>query len=181
MSQLLNQSLQPLTEPVDLSGLAIPHRNPFLCSITINAELLSETIAHVSNIQYVALIDRAAELAAEAVGYGRNRLLEEDRMWFVGRHEIDYRQEATVGQTLFIATWVRDIRRVKSWRETLMFLPNPDPGARPSKPNIVICQAATLWVLVNLSSRKPISMDQEMIAQFEPVETDTRRPLRERE
>ncbi len=134
MSQLLTQALQPLTEPVDLSGLAIPHPNPFLCSITINTELLSETIAHVSNIQYVALIDRAAELAADAVGYSRNRLLEEDRMWFVGRHEIDYRQEATVGQTLFIATWVRDIRRVKSWRETLMFLPNPDPSARSSKP-----------------------------------------------
>jgi acyl-CoA thioesterase FadM len=181
MSQHLTHALRPITEPIDLTGLDIPHPAPFLCSITVDSKLLSETVAHLSNIQYVSLLDRAAELAADAAGFCRTRLLEEDRMWFVARHEIDYLKEVIGGQELFIATWVRDVRRVKSWRQTLMFIAHPDITEAGDRPNIIVCRAATLWVLVNLSSRKPMSMDQEMIDRFAPVEMDTRKTLLELE
>ncbi len=142
---------------VDLAPFEIDHPSPFLCELTVDDRHLSRAVEHVSNIEYVRWLDRAAELHSDALGYTRETMLRENVMWFVARHEIDYRAEAWRGDRIVIATWVRSFKRVKSWRDYVMI--------RMSDKKM-ICRAATLWVFVDLATRKPKRIPQEMIDRF---------------
>jgi acyl-CoA thioester hydrolase len=120
----------------------------------------SRAVDHVSNIEIVRWLDRAAELHADSLGYSRQWLLDHGIMWFVARHEIDYLAEAFPDDELIIATWVRDLRKVKSWRDYLIIRPADQT---------VICRAATLWVLVDLATRRPCRIEREMADRFNPL------------
>jgi acyl-CoA thioester hydrolase len=156
--------LSPLRESVDLAAFEIPHPRPFVCEITIGEELLSRAIPHVSNIEYVRWLDRAAELHADAAGYTRRTMLDANLMWFVARHEIDYHAETWLDDRLLIATWVRDFKRVKSWREYAIVRPADEA---------VVCRASTLWVLVDLATRRPRRIPAEMAGAFDPLDAIT--------
>jgi acyl-CoA thioester hydrolase len=156
-------NLTPRTSPIDLMAFAIPHSHPFTCDIRITSDQLSGLIPHVSNIEYVRWLDRAAELHADSLGYTRDALMAAGVMWFVARHEIDYCAEAWLDDELIIATWVRDMRKVKSWRDFLIVRPRDET---------VICRASTLWVLVNLETRRPQRISLEMVRRFAPLQTD---------
>ncbi len=144
----------------DLAFAAIPHTDPFCCAISIDEGHLSDVVAHVNNIEIVRWLDRAAELHADSGGFTRPRMLEANMMWFVARHEVDYLAEAFAGDVLVLATWVRNISRVKSWRDSVIVRPSTET---------VICRAATLWVLVDLISRRPTRISQAMMSHFQPL------------
>ena len=153
------------TDTFDLSEWEIPHPNPFLCDIRIQAEQISRAIAHVSNIEYVKWLDRAAELHSDHLGYSRQTMLDRGVMWFVARHEIDYLAEVWPDDRLILATWVRDMTRVKSWREFQVIRPGDGLGKTEA-----VCKASTLWVLVDLEKRKPMRIPDDMVSRFEPLE-----------
>lgn len=138
----------------------VPHSAPFLCDLRIAREHLGAVVEHVSNIEYVRWLDRAAELHADSLGYTRRFMLHNGIMWFVARHEIDYLAECWLNDELVIATWVRDFHKVKSWRDYVIVRPRDDR---------VICRAATLWVLVDLATRRPRRIQSEMIERFNPL------------
>ena len=150
----------PRTRGIDLSAYAIPHPNPFVCDIRISPSNLSRSIAHVSNIEFVRWLDRGAELHADHLGYTRPVLVDRGIMWFVVRHEIDYLAEAWPDDELVLATWVRTMERVKSWRDTIVVRP---------RDQTVVCRGATLWVLVKLDTRRPARIDTEVARRFEPL------------
>lgn len=159
--------LAPRTDPLDISldAFDVPHPNPFICDIEIQPSQMSRAIDHVSNIEYVRWLDRAAELHADTLGYTRRTMLEKDLMWFVARHEIDYLAEVWPNERLVLATWVRDMQKVRSWRDYVVIRPDEsDLGAAP------VCRAATLWVLVRLSTRKPVRVPADMVERFQPLE-----------
>jgi acyl-CoA thioester hydrolase len=160
--------LEPRTDPIDLAAWDVPHPSPRLFDVRIGPDELSNIIAHVSNIEYVRWLDRAAELHADSLGYTRPRLLEQGIMWFVARHEIDYLAEAFHDDELVIATWVRNFRKVKSWRDYCI--------VRPADGTLV-CRAATLWVLVDLATRRPTRIAPEVARCFEPLEDLQGSPL----
>ncbi len=157
----------PRSGGADLARYAVAHPSPFLCDLVIGESAASRAVAHVSNIEYVRWLDRAAELHADHLGYARKHLLEQGIMWFVARHEIDYLAEAWPGDVLLLATWVRTMDRVKSWRDTLV--------VRESDA-AVICRAATLWVLVDLATRRPKRIGAEMARRFDPLQPPKARP-----
>jgi acyl-CoA thioester hydrolase len=150
-------SMQARTAPIDLSAFGIRCQQPFLCDIQVQDAQMGTVIEHVSNVEYVRWLDRGAELHADSLGYTRAWLLEHDMMWFVARHEIDYHAEVWRSDELVLATWVRDFKRVKSWREYVIL--------RPAD-HTVVCHAVTLWVLVNLTTRKPMRIPLGMISRF---------------
>lgn len=152
--------LRPRTTSIDLTRFDVPHPFPFVCDIGIESTHLSRAVEHVSNIEFVRWLDRAAELHADSLGYTRERLLGDGIMWFVARHEIDYLAEVWPHDQLVIATWVRDMGKVKSWRDYAII--------RPADQTIV-CRAATLWVLVELESRRPRRIDRQMASRFQPM------------
>lgn len=160
MSGAAPPRLTPRTAPIDRPALGIPHARPFVCDIAVDQAQVSRAVPHVSNIEFVRWLDRAAELHADSLGYTRQAMLERNRMWFVARHEIDYLAEAWPHDELVIATWVRDMHKVKSWRDYVIARRGDDR---------VICRAATLWVLVDLRTRRPTRIPAEMMQRFEPM------------
>ena len=152
--------LRPHPPPADLAGCAINHPDPFVCALEAGPGDAGETIAHVANTEYLRWLDRAAQLHADALGYPRSWLLDRGIMWFVARHEIDYLAEIWPGDRLLLATWVRDMQRVRSWRDYVLYRP---------KDETVVCRAATLWVLVDLRTRRPTRIPEAMVARFGPL------------
>ena len=153
-------SLVPRTIPADIHALDVPHAEPFACDLRIDHQHSGDSVEHVSNIEYVRWLDRAAELHADQLGYTRTRMQANGMMWFVVRHEIDYLAEAWPGDHLLLLTWVRDMGRVKSWRDYLLVRPADE---------VVVCRAATLWVLVDLATRRPRRIPHEMAKRFQPL------------
>lgn len=151
----------PRPTPFDTASWDIPHETPFLCDLRVDDSQVSRAVPHVNNICFVQWVDRVAELHADSLGYTRQAMLDRARMWFVVRHEIDYLAEAWPADDLVLATWVRTMQRVKSWRDTVI--------VRPAD-RAVLCRAATLWVLVDLRTRRPSRHDPEMISRFAPIE-----------
>jgi len=156
-----HRDLVPRSAEFDAAPHDVPHARPFLLDLRVGRDHLSTVIDHVSNVEYVRWLDRAAELHADACGYRRTWLLQRNLMWFVARHEIDYLAEARLGDDLVVATWVRDMKRIRSWRDFAII--------RPADQTMV-CRAATLWVLVDLETRRPVRIAQEMVRRFDPLE-----------
>ena len=156
---LVPSRVPPVLPGTDLVTLVL-HPRAFFCELHIGPGHLSRTVEHVSNVEYLRWLDRAAELHGNAVGYSRRMLMDEGIMWFVARHEIDYRAEVFPDERLVIATWVRDMDRVRSWRDTVVIRPADET---------VVCQAATLWVLVDLATRRPQRIPRLMIERFDPL------------
>ena len=143
----------PVAAPTDVAAftalarsLGAAHPNPFLAEVTVAEGHLSRLIPHCNNVEFVRWLDRAAELHADSIGQDRATLAAERRAWFVARHEIDYRAEAFEGERLVIATWVRNTRKSLLWRDSLII--------RPADRSVV-CLAGTLWIHVDLDSRRP--------------------------
>jgi acyl-CoA thioester hydrolase len=82
-------------------------------------------------------------------------------MWFVARHEIDYRGESFVGDDLLIATWISGFTRTTAVRRTVVLRPADEKR---------ILDASTRWAYVNLETRKPTRMEQDILDRF-PVVT----------
>jgi len=143
------------------AGAGIPHPRAFGIALHTGDRGLSRTVEHVSNTEYVRWIDRAAELHADALGHSRAAMAELGHMWFVARHEIDYRAEAFPGEELHVFTWVRSIAGPVSWRDTVVL--RPGDGR-------LVCAAATRWAWVNLASRRPVRVPHAIAEALDPME-----------
>lgn len=163
--------IQTTFQPIDAAGasfkeigMEIPE-HAFHASVQVGDDGISRGVPHVNNAEYVRWIDRLAEMATDAAGFTRASMLGENRMWFVARHEIDYRAEVHADEHLVLATWVRDLRRSKSWRDTVIWRPGQNAQDDP----VVVCTASTLWVHVDLATRRPCRVAADMAAALDPL------------
>lgn len=150
------------THDVTLRSTSVPHPRAFAMTLVPGSSGLSRAVAHVNNVEYVRWLDRAAEMHADSLGFTRASMAAVDRMWFVVRHEVDYRAEAFPGELLHLFTWVRNMGRSTSWRDTLVVR---------AKDGAPVCQAATCWAYVNLSTRRPARIPPDVAAAFDPLES----------
>jgi acyl-CoA thioester hydrolase len=158
MSALL---LQPCEPSAFIQFDETLHPSPFQCEIEITPEQSSNEVDHVNNIEYLRWIDKASQLHCDACGWTRERLMQDGMMWFVARHEIDYRSEAKSTDRLRLTTWVDDVRRVKSWRTTYIHAIGDTQR--------IVCKCKTLWVLVDIESRAPKTVPQVMADNLQPL------------
>lgn len=147
-------------EPFEPTAWSIPHSAPYLVHRTVEHAHLSPAVPHVSNLEHLRWLEQAAVNHADSLGYDRARLEGARMMWLVARHEIDYEAEAFLDDHLVVATWVRDMRRVRSWRDSVVIRPVD---------RTIICRSSTLWVLVDLDTRRPRRIPREMAAAFSPL------------
>lgn len=158
---------------VPVSPAGIPTAATWYGTIVPGADTSSNAVDHVSNVEYVRWLDQVGQRHLASLGWSGEDLLGAGAMWFVARHEIDYRHEAHAGETLLVATWVRDVRRVKSWRDTIVWRVN-DSGPQ------TVCTASTLWVHVDLASRRPVRPPANMVAALLSGDSPGDPPWRER-
>jgi acyl-CoA thioester hydrolase len=150
-------SLKPIASPANAEDLA--PNTAFWCSMRVDPGAVSRSVPHVNNAEYLKWVDRAAELAVDAQGFTREKLIAEKRMWFVVRHELNYRAECFVDDELLIATWVQEYSRTTSLRNTLVYRPRDDKS---------VLDASTRWVFVDLETRRPTRIPMEVRNLFPP-------------
>ena len=157
-----NIELLPIREPALRPEDEIPHPRPNYFEIPVGAENLSTTIAHVDNVTYVRWIDRIAEMAGEALGHSRKELAEQQRMWFVSRHEIDYLAETFADDHIRAATWIHDARKTGCRRDTMIW--REMDGRIES-----VARARTTWAWIDLGRRRPCRMSPDMIKRLDAL------------
>ena len=103
---------------------------------------------HVNNVVYVQWIqDIANEHWQELTG----GVVPKDYVWFVVRHEIDYKVQARLNDTLTIKTWIGKTEGVKSVRHVEII--------RGSK---VIVKSQTTFCLVDTKTGRPKRITEEV-------------------
>lgn len=142
-------------------GATVAHPRAFALRLVAPADGVSRSVPHVGNVEYVRWLDRAAELHSDALGWTRAQLVAEGRMWFVARHEVDYRAEVFPGDRLQVFTWVRTMGRSTSWRDTLILR---------ERDGATVCSASTLWAFVDLATRRPVRIPPAFRDAFDPLE-----------
>lgn len=154
------------TPPIDPASLDIPHPAPFVAEVRPGDADLSQTVPHVNNVVYVAWVDRVAELHADSLGFTRERMTADGRIWFVASHAVDYLAEVFAEQRILAYTWIAEHRRVRTRRDTLLVRAD---DATP------VCRARSQWVMVDLASRRPVRQAADLIAAFDPLVVDAAR------
>ena len=112
----------------------------------------------------------AAFVASAAAGYDLARYEALGRVWLVREHDVTYLAPLRYGDTVEIATWVVDFRRVRSRRAYEL---------RRAGDAETVARAATDWVYLERETLRPVSVPPEMIVAFLPAGPAPDAPPRE--
>ena len=125
----------------------------FTRSFTAEARHIDE-MGHVNNAVWVQWIQDMATAHWDAAARPEDR---EQFVWLVVRHEIDYRGNIDLGQSVEGTTWIEGgARGAKSLRRDDF----RDAAGR------VIVSAATTWAMLDRTSGRPARVRPEVIAPF---------------
>ena len=114
---------------------------------------------HVNNVQYVQWMQDAAVQHSNAAGCTQVTL-ELGATWVIRSHKIEYLRPAFQGDHLVVLTWVSNFRKVRSLRKYRFF--------RESD-KTVLANGETDWVLVDVSSGRPVAIPNHLAAVFELI------------
>ena len=111
---------------------------------------------HVSNIEYVRLMQDVAVEHSDSVGC--TRLTEEmNCAWFVRSRTIEYKRPAITGDVLEITTWIDSTDLLRSTRKYRFAKLGSDT---------TLAIAETTWILVDVVSGRPRRIPEELIRLF---------------
>jgi len=105
---------------------------------------------HVNNVTYLEWCIDAAE-----AHWKRNatKAMKMDYVWYVLRHEIDYKASAFEGEKVEVRTWVTKAEGVKSERCYRIFRITDDT---------LLLEAKTTWCLLDANSHRPMGIPEEI-------------------
>jgi acyl-CoA thioester hydrolase len=115
---------------------------------------------HLNNIVYIQWVQDAAIGAYDAQGYSPE-MDGENIIWFIRRHEVDYRAPAFVGEKIRLATWVE--------RGTLSTFYRRTEFTRLSDSQL-LCQAMTEWCYFDINRNRPAKIPSDIRNTFLPAE-----------
>lgn len=109
---------------------------------------------HVNNVRYVQWIQDIAKAHWEE--RAGNELMEK-YFWVVIRHEIDYKNQAFLGDDLLLETFIGKHTHVTSVRHVNIINKNN---------NDTIVKAKSTWCLMDSETKKPVKITEEMLRIF---------------
>ena len=114
---------------------------------------------HVNNVEYLRWMQDAALLHAAAQGSTEATKIA-GATWVVRTHRLEYFRPAFAGDSIFVLTWIANLRRVQSLRKYKVFRPADQA---------LLAEGETEWVFVDAQSGKLRSIPGEIKALFEIV------------
>ena len=120
-------------------------------SFRVSEDVLDEN-GHVNNVVYVQWMQDAATKHAEAAGC-LQATKAAGATWVARSHQIEYLRPLYAGDEVCVMTWVSDFRKLRSLRKYKFI--------RPSD-NVVLAQGATEWVLMDIQSKRPRRISEEV-------------------
>ena len=109
---------------------------------------------HVNNISYLKWVQEAAIAHWTSVA---TKEMNEQYMWVVSRHEIDYLKQAFISNKLVAKTWVIEPDGAKSFRYVDIY---------DMETNTVIAKIKTTWYLLDFKTKRPKRIDANLINIF---------------
>lgn len=109
---------------------------------------------HVNNVVYVQFMQEVANRHWQGVVTPE---LDQEVVWVVRKHEIEYLAPAYLNEVLEIRTWTGEHTAV-TWNRHYEII-------RPSDQKI-ICKAQSVWVLLDKASGKPRRIDAAILRVF---------------
>lgn len=113
-----------------------------------------DELNHVNNVVYLQWIQDIANLHWNELKQGVDTAA---YVWVVIRHEIDYLNQALLGDTLLAKTWVGKTAGVKSIRHVEFY-----------RNNKLLVKAQTTFCLLHAKSFKPMRITDEILAMLAP-------------
>ncbi|MDC0535002.1 acyl-CoA thioesterase [Francisellaceae bacterium] len=112
---------------------------------------------HVANDVYVRWMYESALQHSIYVGIDLDTYVEMNTMIVVRRNEVDYYYPAYEGDEIIVKTWVDELRRSSATRFFEIMLKNDRK---------LLVKAKSIYVSLNLTTHRPISMPQKLINEF---------------
>jgi acyl-CoA thioester hydrolase len=113
-----------------------------------------DELNHVNNVVYLQWIQDIAGLHWNELKQGLDTAA---YVWVVIRHEIDYLNQALLGDTLLAKTWVGKTAGLKSIRHVEFY-----------RNNKLLVKAQTTFCLLHAKSFKPMRITDEILAMLAP-------------
>mgnify|MGYP000344631069 FL=1 len=113
-----------------------------------------DELNHVNNVVYLQWIQDIAGLHWNELKQGVDTAA---YVWVVIRHEIDYLNQALLGDTLLAKTWVGKTAGLKSIRHVEFY-----------RNNKLLVKAQTTFCLLHAKSLKPMRITDEILAMLAP-------------
>lgn len=118
---------------------------------------------HVNNTRYVAWMQDVAVAHSTAQGWGMDRYVAEGAGWVVRQHTITYKRPCFLGETVTACTWISTFSPRQSARRYLFWR---------AADKVVLAEAETQWVFIDLKSGRPAKVPQTLRDAFEIVEDE---------
>jgi len=109
-----------------------------------------DALNHVNNVVYLKWVNDISERHWALLA---DEKLRKKYFWVVLRHEIDYMNQAVLGDEIRIVTWVGESRGVRSVRHVQMFI--------AEKPLI---KASSTWCLIDASTLRPTRIKDDILS-----------------
>jgi len=122
-----------------------------------------DQLGHVNNVTYVRWVQDAAVAHWQAVASAADQA---KVRWIVLRHEIDYLQQAFLGDGIVARTWVGSASRVRFERFTELLR----AGDRT-----LLAKARTAWCPIDAQRHRPVAVSAEVRTRFSVGGTGLRR------
>ena len=113
-----------------------------------------DQLGHVNNITYLRWVQEAAVAHWQALAPAEDQA---QVLWMVLRHEIDYVQQAFLGDEIVARTWVGTASRVRFERFTELL--------RASDRKL-LAKARTLWCPIDARRHRPVNLSADLRARF---------------
>lgn len=130
-----------------VSGIATD-LSTFTLVMTVGDEDIDQ-LGHASNIAYLRWVQDVAVAHSAAVGLDVDAYREQNGVFVVRRHEIDYLRPVLRGERLELRTWIDSVFAAKCRRATDIV------RLDPSGTKTVVARAMTTWGFIEMSSGRP--------------------------
>jgi len=141
-------------------ALGVPRPDPFTLRLTITPAHISRIIPHVPNTTFVQWLETMAVNHSDSLGFDGAWHRQRDLIWFVRRHEIDYRAAALAGDRLLCATWPTFMKAATAHRQHEI---------RRAHDGAVIARGLNVWGYVDIQTGRPLRMPPEVLDAFDPA------------
>ena len=127
--------------------------NHYKKTIIVLSEHLDD-INHVNNVVYVQWMQ---DIAVEHWNSVATDTLKQELLWMIKRHEVDYFNQAFLGDELMMETWTGDFTNV-TWKRHYQII-------RPAD-NKKIISASSVWIPFERKTQRPRRVDDALIMMF---------------
>ena len=113
-----------------------------------------DALNHVNNVVYLKWVNDISEIHWNLLA---DETLRRKYFWVVLRHEIDYLNQAVLGDEVEVLTWVGESRGVRSVRHVEMFV-----NGKP------LIQASSTWCLIDAKTLRPTRIREDVLNLLTP-------------